>query len=101
MAVPLEKVFKKNLLRRLRDRGGFYYSTEMRGLSGIPDICGVRNGMFIGIECKRTAKSKITQLQAFTLVRIKENGGFGEVAHPDNVDELLITLERFVANKGY
>jgi hypothetical protein len=101
MTLPLEKIFKRNLLVELRKRGGFWYSTEMRGLSGIPDIIGCVCGMFIGIECKRSNKHLPTAKQQHTLNKIKINGGFGEVCNPQNRKELLSALDNFIKDKHY
>jgi len=98
--IPLERVFKRSLMRRLKERGGFWYSTEMRGLAGIPDIVGCRDGLFIGIECKRSSKYKPTRLQAYNLDKIRLHGGFAMVAHPGNVAEVMAKLEQFLIDRG-
>ncbi len=85
---PEKKV--KNAVRKMLDRLGIYHFMPPGmglGRSGIPDIIGCYNGLFVAIECK-AGKGKTTALQERELAAIKAAGGFVFVAREDNLEEL-------------
>lgn len=73
----------------------FYPVTGGYGASGVPDIIGCINGMFIGIECK-AGRNKPTKLQVHNLTRIAEAGGIALVINEDNVDDVRIVIDKLV-----
>lgn len=87
----LETPLRKKILKRLREEGGFWYhpAGNPMTMAGIPDLIGCMNGMFVGLEVKRPG-NQATQLQAYTLERIKAAGGVAGVVH--SVEEALELL---------
>lgn len=91
MNTPLEAVLVKQILRRLRGQGGFWYKshggpTQVRGL---PDIIGCYEGYFFGFEVKRPGND-LTRYQAFTLQQIRQSGGTAEMIHSFEEAQVLI-----------
>lgn len=74
---PLERTVVKNILKRLRARGGFWIKVHGSPfqIAGIPDIIGCYHGRFIGFEVKRDASGKATPLQLYMLKKIRAAGG--------------------------
>ena len=62
------------------------------GRSGISDIVGCMDGMFIAIECK-AGKGKTTALQERELAGVTAAGGFAFVARETNLEELTRLLQ--------
>lgn len=101
---PLESVIVKRILRRLRSRGGFWVKThgDPRQQAGLPDIIGCYLGRYIAFEVKRDAAGKLTDLQAYTLKRIRTAGGVAIRIHTveqaeaiiDRLDELQVAKAR-------
>ena len=59
------------------------------GRGGVPDILACAAGFFIGIECKRDAKHKMTQLQEMEAESIVRSGGMFFLVYDDaTLDEL-------------
>jgi hypothetical protein len=72
-------------------QGGFN-----RHLAGIPDIIGIWNGTFIGIEVK-SGNNKLTQKQQQWIDRINREGGLAFVARSvDDVIDGLGIRDRFL-----
>ena len=67
------------------------------GRSGIPDIIGCYDGLFIAIECK-AGKGKTTALQQRELEWINDAGGFTFVAREDNLEQLEQELLQWTKN---
>jgi len=65
----------------------FYPVTGGYGKSGVPDIVGVYQGRFFGIECK-AGNNKPTPLQQKNLREIEEAGGLAIVVNEDNMLEI-------------
>lgn len=58
--------------------------------SGVSDVVGVVNGVFIAVEVKRPLLGKPTELQKSFITQIEAAGGLGCVAvYPEDVDERL------------
>jgi len=75
----------------------YWFVKEAKGIRGIPDIIGVINGRFVGIEVKRTAaEARKTSgrivLQKHNLSKINNAHGIGFIIHPDNIEEKLEIL---------
>jgi Holliday junction resolvase len=62
------------LLKALKEHGWFYKAAD-RYTAGVPDIIGLCDGRFCGIEMKIDS-NRPTALQVFTLKAIDRNGGF-------------------------
>lgn len=96
---PLEKTFIAKALADLRKIPRTMWRKNMAAsIGGIPDIEGVGEGLYFGLEAKRDAKSLPTPLQLHTIEKINYAGGFGRVIHPDNwvevYDEIVKLIER-------
>jgi hypothetical protein len=66
------------------------------GRSGIPDIIGCYQGLFIAIECK-AGKGQLTALQARELEWINDAEGFTFVAREDNLEQLEQELTQWIS----
>lgn len=87
MAATPEKKVKQAIELVLKDEDVYYFfpATGGFGRSGVPDIVGCVNGMFIGIECKANG-NKPTALQVRELERIRNRGGVAIVVDENNLD---------------
>jgi len=65
----------------------FYPVTGGYGKSGVPDIVGVYQGRFFGIECK-AGDNKPTALQKKNLIEIERAGGLSLLINETNVKHL-------------
>lgn len=77
---------KREVVRQLKEMGAYYFSpvTGGYGRSGVPDIVGVYQGRFFGIECK-AGSNRPTALQEKNLADIVAAGGIGVVVNEDNM----------------
>lgn len=91
---PLEKVVVNNALKRLRSKGGFWVKIhgDPRQQAGLPDIIGCYHGRYVSFEVKRDAAGKPTDLQAYTMKRIRTEGGVSVLIHTP--EQALRILER-------
>lgn len=69
------------------------------GISGTPDFVLCVAGTFVGLELKKDAKSTPTELQLYMLKKIRESGGLGLVAFPENWEIISHYLGK-LANTG-
>lgn len=88
---PLEKDFQRKVLQKLRViPHSWWTKINDRATIGLPDILGSVAGFFVGIELK--TRSKVTQIQAYTLRKIGATGAQAFVVTPDNWDEVYALL---------
>lgn len=57
------------------------------------------SGKFIAVELKKDEESEPTQLQLYTLDRIKLCGGLGLVAYPENWDLIYKLIKLYAEGK--
>lgn len=100
MAQTPEAKVKARVTKVLREAGVYYFfpATHGYGRSGVPDIVGCVNGMFLAIECK-AGKNKITPLQANEIQSIRHAGGVAVVVNEENWD-MVLPLVRELSLKG-
>ncbi len=92
MSAKPEAVLTKRILKALRGKGGFW--TKIHGgayqATGLPDIIGVYEGCFYGLEVKTPKGGQPTARQALVLRLIKSAGGVsGVVRDPQDALKLL------------
>lgn len=94
--IPLEKTIVARIVGKLKLAGyPFVYKTHGSAyqMSGIPDITTIaRNGRFVGMEVKRPKLGRLTPIQAATLNRITEAGGYAAVV--TSVEEAMDAMAR-------
>lgn len=90
MATPESKV-KRWLDIMLREEGLWFFSPQAGpyGKAGIPDRIAILCGLFLGIEAKATAKSKMTALQEHCKKQIEMAGGVHWLVYDKNTIETL------------
>ena len=100
MAQTPEAKVKARVTKVLREAGVYYFfpATHGYGRSGVPDIVGCVNGMFLAIECK-AGKGKLTALQANEIQSIRHAGGVAVVVNEENWD-MVLPLVRELSLKG-
>ena len=83
---PEAKV-KKVVVAQLKQLGAYYFYpvTGGYGQSGVPDVVGCYEGLFVGIECK-AGKNKPTPVQDSNLRQIRDAGGIDLVVNEDNMN---------------
>lgn len=77
-----ESSLVRRILKALKGRGGYWFKVHGHPgqTRGLPDIIGVYQGRFVGLEVKVPhRKDRVTELQAYTLEQIRQAGGVGEV----------------------
>jgi hypothetical protein len=93
VAMTPEAKVKKRAAAQLKKLGAYYFYpvTGGWGKSGVPDIIGCYEGLFLGLECK-AGKGKPTKLQELNLRQINEAGGYGIIVDETNVDNLAAMI---------
>jgi hypothetical protein len=96
MAATKENLVKKRVKEMLDEMGVYHFSPVQNGMgsSGVPDIVCCLNGFFIGIECKKDAKTAPTALQTQHAEDIKKRKGVVFLANGANTQELGDLLSR-------
>ncbi len=92
MSTKPEAVLTRRILKALRSKGGFW--AKIHGgpyqVTGLPDIIGVYEGRFYGMEVKLLKGGQPTARQALALRLIKAAGGVsGVVRDPQDALKLL------------
>ena len=82
MKIPLEREITNKIMEWLKKAG--YWAVKIHGAayqtSGLPDIVAIdRKGRLVGLEVKRPAIGKVTELQKRTLENINLGGGYAVV----------------------
>lgn len=93
--IPLENAITKAIMLWLKANG--YYAVKIHGAAyqtaGLPDIVAIdRKGRMVGLEVKRPAIGKVTELQKRTLEEINLHGGYAVVVR--SVEDAKQALER-------
>lgn len=98
MADTPEKKVKAAVRKMLMRLDIYHFMPPGMGLgrSGIPDIIGCYQGLFIAIECK-AGKGQLTALQARELEWINDAEGFTFVAREDNLEQLEQELTQWIS----
>ena len=93
----LESAIIKKIVRKLKaDYGKDLYFFKSHGgadqIRGLPDLIGCYRGYFIAMEVKKPG-GHATDLQAFTIERIKAAGGYATVIHSyEEAQDFLATV---------
>lgn len=72
-----------------------WFRIEQQSISGTPDCLGTIRGLFIAIEFKSSAKSKVTELQKYELSCVASTGSMALVLFPANWDQYYQMLENY------
>ena len=89
-----ETLFRHKVDRLLKTiPNSWWESIQQRAIKGSPDKIGCVNGLFVALELK-TAKGKLSELQAHKMELIKVAGGIAVCLRPDNLDETIQYLIR-------
>ena len=94
MTTPESKV--KKAVTKILDAHKVYYffpATHGYGKSGVPDIIGCYNGIFLAIETK-SGNNQPTALQFKNLREITKSGGVTFVINEDNINLISEFLKR-------
>lgn len=89
-----EATLRTKIIKALRARGGYWHVIHQAGTQtiGLPDIIGVYEGVFYGLEVKRPAKeSTLTDRQRRSLRSIRDAGGRSGVV--SSVEHALAFLD--------
>lgn len=84
-----EKNFENRVKKFLKEQGCWfikYWGGGQFTKSGIPDLLICCNGHFLAVELK-APKGKPSELQKYTIGKIKEAGGIAIVLYPDGFAE--------------
>jgi hypothetical protein len=90
-----EATILRNIMAYLKSRGDVWafkvHGSPMQ-TAGVPDVIGVVQGRFFGLEVKRPGM-KATVLQEAVMRKIREQGGVAEVVTSvGDVEAILVTL---------
>lgn len=91
---PLEKRTRTKIVKALNARGGHFEVTHGSPVvnRGRPDIIGCYRGRYIAFEVKRDAAGKPTELQKFTLEKIRRAGGIALLIY--SVEQATAVIDR-------
>jgi hypothetical protein len=92
----------KNRVKKLLEAEGVYYFMPVSngmGVMGIFDVVCCVHGVFLGIECKATAKQKPTHLQTRNAHRAQAAGGIVFLVHAANIKDLEYTINQIKKGK--
>lgn len=100
MAEKAETLFKKKVMKDLKSVP-FCWFTKVQQLAkrGDPDLICCVNGLFFGIELKGTEKDKATELQEYTINKIRDANGFAFVVHPNSWPKAFEMIRRLAVTK--
>jgi len=78
---------------------GVFFKKEAMAIRGLPDVLGVVNSKFIGLELKRNKKEMNKKggrivLQRLWLEKFEKEGGFARITCPENWNEIYRQLCR-------
>jgi len=91
----LEREFKIKVIRELKKLHNIWFYKSMdNSTAGIPDIIGVINSRFIGLELKRDAKARVSKLQEYNIELIKAAGGYSAVCYPENLEQIIKEVKK-------
>ena len=81
-SIPLERTITDEIMQWLKKSG--YWCAKIHGAgyqtAGLPDLLALdRLGRMVGLEVKRPAVGRLTELQRRTLQQINEGGGYAVV----------------------
>lgn len=85
----------KDAVRKLLTEMGIYHfmpAANGFGRAGVFDIVACVNGFFVGIECKKNAKTPPTALQTREAQRLQLANGVAFLANGVNIKELEVLL---------
>lgn len=91
-----ESALTKKMVTRLKERGA--WARKIHGnmyTAGLPDIMACYKGWSLGLEVKKPGREKtLTEIQAKTLEKIEDAGGFGRlVTTLDHIDEICDEID--------
>jgi hypothetical protein len=80
-------------------KGIYFFKKEAASLRGYPDIIGCLNGLFFGLEVKKSKSEAVlqtgrSQLQKYQLESINNAGGYATMIYPENEKEVLAELKK-------
>lgn len=99
-----EKHFENKIKGFLKEQGSWfikYWAGSQFTKNGIPDILSCIDGHFVAIEVK-AQNGKPSELQLYTINKIREAGGFAFVLYPSGYEEFkkfIIDLKNESFNK--
>ena len=97
--VPLEKDFQRVFLKKIRAiPKSWFVKVNDSATCGIPDIIGCVGVFFIAIELK--TRSKLSELQLYTLEKINSCGAVSLVVTPENADDVITFLYALSAKES-
>lgn len=102
MKTKPEQDVQSNLLKALRERGGWWIKTQgsVYSLRGVPDVIGCYEGALFAFEVK-AEKGRLTKLQRYQLEAILQAGGYpGVVYGKDGVTAALEYLDKTAERIG-
>lgn len=101
MAMTPEGKVKARLKKQLDEMGIYHFAPFQAGMgsSGVPDVICCANGFFVGIECKKDAKTAPTALQTKHANDIQRSNGVAFLFNGDNMRELEVLLNRILEHK--
>lgn len=96
-----EKNFEIRVKAYLRKMGAFFYKTWGNAFepSGLPDIIGVYDGRFFGLELK-AEKGRPSKLQLHTIESIRRAGGYARLLYPKDFEEFKKEFPRIGEKDG-
>jgi hypothetical protein len=93
----LESKFQKKVLAELKKIPNSYFCKKEAGsIRGIPDILGCVNSRAVALELKRDGDSlseSRCKLQAWTIRKINDAGGYACFVFPENLNFILCELK--------
>ena len=101
MAKTPEGKFQEQIIKYLKSLPKCWFVKIWGGgfmKAGIPDILGVINGNFIGLELK-APNGKPSELQKRNIRLINKCGGYGVILYPKDFEQFKREVEKFYVDK--
>lgn len=92
-----ETKFKEKVQEDLKTIPCWFSKIQQVAIRGIPDILACISGTFVALELK--VDSDLTELQKYTIAKIKQSGGIAYVVTPDNWKKIFQQLQRMANAK--
>ena len=96
-----EKLFENKVKKFLIDKGCWVvkFWGNMMTKNGTPDLLGVCNGRFLGLEIKGE-NGKPSELQLYNIKKIQESGGYARVLYPKDFDDFKQDIEKIMGEEN-
>jgi len=99
----LERDFQSKVIKTIKERypDSIVLKNDPNYIQGFPDLTIHNNGRYALLECKRSENEPHQPNQDYYISWANEHGGFGGFICPENMEELLKKLDKYIGVETY